>query len=142
MIADLSQLVEDHHRIQHAVQALLDEVERPLPNSAELTRRLSNIGNQVGSHIAVENMLIAECDKKTMPPAWSAVWEDGKATFRDLCDDWGMFLAEWNRENIDADLPGFRAAARAMFGRLSERMEAETRSFYLTGLQTSVIGFG
>jgi len=111
------------------------------PRTSELTRRLASIADEVSTHIAIENMILAECDQATLSSAWREVWEDGKEGFRALCADWATFLGEWNADCINADLAGFRQAATDVLGRLRERTQAESRSFYLIALQTSVVAF-
>jgi len=63
----------------------------------------------------------------------------GEADFARLRADWSDFLANWNEELIEADREGFRCAAEAMLPRLEERVNAETRALYATGLQMGVI---
>jgi hypothetical protein len=137
--AELAQLWNDHARIEASADAIQAELARDNPSTSELSWQLSDISDQVSTHIAVETAILSACDQISLTPAWQTVWRDGKDGFDLLCEDWSIFLHEWTTENIAADIAGFRLAASNVLGRLRERTEAESRTFYLTALQTSVV---
>jgi len=139
MKLNYGRLIDDHARIQDIADRLLSEVRRPNSTATDLAHQLNALQFVVDEHLEVEHVIVGACSELRMAKSWQELMRQGEADFARLRADWGSFLSEWNEELIEADREGFRSAAEAILPRLHERVDAETRALYATGLQMGVI---
>ena len=132
-------LIDDHERIQRLADNLLTELRCPAPSTSEVAHQLSALQFLVREHLEAESALLAECVELRLARSWADLMRDGETGFLTLKADWTRFLSDWNEELIAADIEGFRQDAEDVLSRLSERVAAETRALYATGLQMGAI---
>jgi len=129
------QLIDDHERIEQSARQLLAAVRDENSEAATLGSQLNALALTIGEHIVIEDAVIAQVDDVPKAGPWVDTWIEGVASFQRLKSDWVAFLNHWNTAAIAQDRPGFQAQAEAIFARLSERLQDETRAFYSTALQ-------
>lgn len=132
-------LIAEHARIDHALARLLVLTEDGAPDLTALTLALSDLSNELTAHLAHEDSFIYSrmlAGKDSDGPATAQKFIDD---FAELRHDWGLFLAEWNAECIEADWQNFRHEAHAMTHRLARRVAAENELLYTMALRIGVI---
>lgn len=139
MKASYRQLLDEHRSIEQAADTLLLRVEDEQVGAAELAVQLDELARVVEDHVEVEEGVISTLDTDRLTGPWVETWVEGVTSFERLKADWLVFLKTWDRSAIERDRRGFGLAAHAILGRLRERVQAETRAFYATALQTGAI---
>ena len=139
MSVSYGRLVEDHERIEVIANAVLSEARALNPSPTNISDKLSALRFTVGEHLELERTIIDACSELRLAKSWAELMQTGQDDFQALCSDWQIFLSDWSPELVAADLDGFRFAAEDVLARLRQRVQAETRALYATGLQVGVI---
>ncbi|MDF7774967.1 hemerythrin domain-containing protein [Sphingomonas sp. AOB5] len=133
------QLIAEHARIDHALARLLVLTEDGVPDLAAVTLALSDLSSELSAHLAHEDSFIYSRMLAGSDADGPAVAQKFIDDFAELRHDWGLFLAEWNAECIEADWQNFRHDAHAMIHRLARRVAAENELLYAMALRIGVI---
>ena len=133
------QLIAEHASIEARADALIQALENEAVLASDLGAQLFALAALVNEHIAIERVYIGSLDMARLGEPWKRTWVDGHTAFSRLCADWETFLNSWDVSSIGADRAGFRSSANAILGRLRDRLDAETQSFYAAALQTGAI---
>ncbi|RZL23788.1 MAG: hypothetical protein EOP64_07700 [Sphingomonas sp.] len=140
MQTSFKQLITEHDAIEAVANALLAAVEKGDAGSVDLAVQLNTLAVLVKDHVEREDMIIADFNEAQLSGPWIEAWREGADAFAQLKAEWTRFLKTWNAEAIYNDRIGFTTDAHSILGRLRDRVQLETRTFYATALQTGAIG--
>lgn len=125
----------DHEEIEAAAADLLANAVRISVDSDTLFRQLQRLADKVEAHIAAEDIVVRNVESKDLHGLWRDTWIEGRRVFDKLRADWIGFLDRWLVQKITEQRSRFAFECRAILGRINERLQKETQSFYATALQ-------
>lgn len=132
------ELLKDHTLILAATEnlATLAQAAEPRPDAAfDALRRLARL---LEMHLRAEADFIG-LDRDHGRQEFTALAAEHGERFEALVDEWGVYLREWDEENIRTDWVHFAKATRWMVERLNEQVDAENQSLYPAALRYGLI---
>ena len=132
------ELLKDHALILAATQSLtaITRSGECRPEAAfDMVRRLARL---LDMHLRAEAEFL-EADRDNGHNDFSALAREHGDRFDDLVQEWGIYLREWNQDNIATDWATFVWATDWMVERLNEQVEAENQSLYPSALRYGLI---
>lgn len=130
-MSSLAELRNDHAELVTIVKQLEALIERDTPPpSVELFDKRRKLSGLLIAHLKAEDWVL-------YPPLLSSSDPQVAATAKQFIDEMGgladaytQFTQRWDALSIESDWAGYRAAARAIIGALTNRIIRENRELY------------
>jgi hypothetical protein len=125
----------DNFRSQHdEILALAGEIGEMLkktePDAAAMRRQLSAMAGKVNFHLAMEDKALYPRLLQRKGTRAEAVAGRFMTEMGGLAETFTTYNAKWQVSAIRADMPGFAAETRKVFGALAHRISRETTQLY------------
>lgn len=132
-------LISEHDAIEAAAMQVIADLDGADTLDSIVYGSLDTLARLVRNHLAGEEDILTHLDQKHLTGPWVQAWMAAAKEFDALKADWLSFLDEWDLAAIERQRSSFATRARAILGRLNERVRFETSIFYAAALQSGAI---
>ena len=132
------ELIKDHVQITIAVDELTAVTRHPKSRPTAAYEALRRLAHLLDAHLRAEEEFLSE-DRNAGREEFTLLANEHGAMFDDLVCEWGIYLGEWDQENIACDWEHFATATDWIATRLHEQVDAENRSLYPAALHYGLV---
>ena len=136
---NIEQLIEDHKILDTMAADLNSLVRGPHPCAESAYAMLRRLSACMDEHLSAEHGFLYDAHFRAAPGRLQSEVETFEREFRDLDEEWSLYLNEWTLENIEVDWRNFAHATLWVMGRFRDRIAQENDILYPLALHSGGI---
>jgi len=136
---NIQRLIEEHELMDDMACELMDLVGSPEPEPMEAFTRMRRMAAFMDEHLKGEEDFLYTDHYRAMPNRLEEEVAAFERDYRDLTEEWSIYMSEWTLENITVDWRNYDHATQWVMGRLRKRIIQENEMLYPLALQHSRI---